>query len=170
MGQASCSGVANAKDSFKFEWQRKAPRESYAKDDPNITDHPFGIQVQFTKCMKCQVWGHSHTDKICPKYGKARDNDAAEIGHLDEKKLIGDMKNQGLHFTSYGAWDNGKKGGKQYDLLFSSGSEDKDDVMLKMLKKIRKKKKLKKSGRVKSRKKKGHSDSGSEDEGGTKSK
>ena len=25
--------------------------------------------------MKCEVWGHSHTDKNCPKYGKARDSE-----------------------------------------------------------------------------------------------
>ena len=25
--------------------------------------------------MKCEVWGHSHTDKNCPRYGKAKDSD-----------------------------------------------------------------------------------------------
>ena len=25
--------------------------------------------------MKCEVWGHSHTDKNCPRYGKARDSE-----------------------------------------------------------------------------------------------
>ena len=74
----------------------------------------------------------------------------------------------GLQFTSYGAWDNGKKGGKQYDLIYSTGSEEEDnnDVMLKMLEKIRKKK-IKKSSRSRKRK---HQQSGSDSEAECKSK
>ena len=25
--------------------------------------------------MRCEVWGHSHTEKVCPYYGRARDSD-----------------------------------------------------------------------------------------------
>ena len=24
--------------------------------------------------MRCEVWGHSHTEKVCPYYGRARDS------------------------------------------------------------------------------------------------
>ena len=111
------------KDQIKFEWQRNTagPRESYCKDDPNITDKPFGIQVrhfvwlavsscfisnlcQVTKvrCMKCEVWGHSHTDKNCPKYGKARDSDqpVLQVRALSEKFSISDCSLSRLTPTS----------------------------------------------------------------------
>ena len=67
------------------------------------------LQVQFTKCMRCQAWGHSHTDRSCPKFGKAKDHEEP-IHPVDQKKLFSDLESQGLKFTSYGAWDNGKMG------------------------------------------------------------
>lgn len=137
-GSDEAGGSKEKGEQFKFEWQRSAPRESYAKEDPNITDHPFGINVQFTRCLKCQVWGHSHTDKHCPRYGQARDHEEP-VQTLDEKKLIESMKGQGLQFASYGAWDNGKTR-KQYDMVFSSNDEDKEDL-LNLVTRIKKKKK-----------------------------
>ena len=77
------------------------------------------LQVQFTKCMRCQAWGHSHTDRSCPMFGKAKDHEEP-IHPVDQKKLFSDLESQGMKFTSYGAWDNGKMGeegvcGRRFD-------------------------------------------------------
>ena len=37
--------------------------------------------------MKCEVWGHSHTDKNCPRYGKAKDSDQPIL----QVRLRGDL-------------------------------------------------------------------------------
>lgn len=64
------------------------------------------------------MWGHSHTDRSCPKFGKAKDHEEP-IHPVDQKKLLRDLESQGMRFTSYGAWDNGKmgEGRRQVDLL-----------------------------------------------------
>jgi len=135
-----------------FEWQRGAPREGYLRADAQVSDKPFGIQVQMTRCLRCHEMGHSHTEKFCPMYGKARDHDEPEVMQpVDEKKLIAELRDkEGLAFNSFDMWDNGRnqKGklrNKEYDLVFSSGEEatDKKDLLVDLVTKL-KKKKLKK--------------------------
>jgi len=132
-----------------FEWQRNAPREEFLGNDGNVVDKPFGIQVDYHRCMRCGVMGHSHTEKHCPLYGKARDHDQPEAQQpVDERKLIAEMRDkEGLVFNSFDVWDNGKnqKGRlkrKDYDMVFSS-EEDNKDLLIELVTKMKTKKKSK---------------------------
>jgi len=138
-----------------FEWQRGAPREGYLRADAQVSDKPFGIQVQMTRCLRCHEMGHSHTEKFCPMYGKARDHEEPEVMQpVDKKKLLAELRDkEGLAFNSFDMWDNGRnqKGklrNKEYDLVFSSGEEatDKKDLLVDLVTKMKKKKLKKKLG------------------------
>lgn len=82
----------------RFEWQKNAPRTGDYARNLEVADCPFGIEVRNTKCIKCSVWGHMNTDKICPLYNQGMHNDEnpSELGKEDPMVLLRAMETGGL--------------------------------------------------------------------------
>ncbi|PIK62536.1 putative corepressor interacting with RBPJ 1 isoform X2 [Apostichopus japonicus] len=127
---------------YKFEWQRVAPREGYAKN-MDVTDQPFGIAVRKVKCIRCHNWGHVNTDRECPLFNNNKDESISGPS-TDKSELLEDMRRDGYVLKQNVLDRKVDHGSKNQQIIPSDEEEVPETAFLKSLSTKDKKKLLKK--------------------------